>query len=105
MKKILLVNLLVTALAAFGCSEDRIDCMDSDGDGYGNGQDCTGWDCNDGDAACHEGACCSACTDADGDGYGVGTDCDGPDCNDGDAACHEGDCCGDCTDQDGDGYG
>ncbi|MBN2496232.1 MAG: hypothetical protein JXR96_16685, partial [Deltaproteobacteria bacterium] len=34
------------------------DCVDEDGDGYGEGADCLGPDCNDGDPACHAGSCC-----------------------------------------------
>ncbi|MBN2494022.1 MAG: hypothetical protein JXR96_05490, partial [Deltaproteobacteria bacterium] len=80
-----------------------------DGDGYGEGEDCDGPDCDDDDAGCWAGACCTAvdCVDADGDGHGEGEDCAGPDCDDLDPGCFVGDCCSfiDCLDLDGDGYG
>ena len=93
MKRILLFVLLGCALVAWGCSSDTAGrCIDDDGDGYGEGSDCTGADCDDTDPSCHEGACCAGCVDEDGDGYGVGDACTGPDCDDAVASCHT-----DCT--------
>lgn len=75
-------------------------CWDTDGDGYGTGQDCAGPDCDDGDAGVNSGASelcgnnlddnCDqeideegcVCIDADGDGYQPGHGCLGPDCDD-----------------------
>jgi hypothetical protein len=102
------------------------DCKDEDGDGYGDGLDCLGEDCNDQDPdvnpgaprdACGDGVdqdcsgadedCPSPCIDVDGDSHSPKTDeCpDGDDCNDEDASVHPGaeDICGDDTDQDCDG--
>ena len=69
-----------------------------DGDGYGLGQNCTGFDCNDNDNTCHSfgDACCDLpCIDNDLDGYGLG-ECLGIDCDDDNDQCHTpGDaCCG-----------
>lgn len=90
----------------------RSDCIDRDGDGYGNGgQNCLGFDCNDEDASIHPGArelagdnidqdcngqdlqrniMCQG--DRDGDGYGPngGGQCLGVDCDEGDPRVHQG---------------
>ena len=74
--------------------DPQVDCTDADGDGYGDGVDCLGPDCNDSDPSVHpggqelcnradddcdgqvdEGDACPPCYDQDGDGYGVGDDC------------------------------
>lgn len=75
-------------------------CEDGDQDGYGNGPDCLGYDCNDGNASVHPGAteicgngidddcvdgdeaCPNTCEDGDGDGFGVGAACAVQDCQD-----------------------
>jgi len=82
------------------------ECIDQDGDGYGNGDDCIASDCDDADKTVHPGAeevcgngknddcvggdqpCPKQCTDHDMDTYGEGPDCAGPDCNDYDYAVH-----------------
>lgn len=91
------------------------DCLDSDGDGYGVGEDCVESDPDDSDPSTWPGApeiCgdgrdqsgdgvvdegCVLCKDFDGDGYGVGPYCDVRDCNDDDPAVHPGaeETCGD----------
>ena len=94
-----------------------IDCTDVDGDGYGEGVDCTGPDCDDNDAERNSGLS-EACDGKDNDCNGVvphnedDIDNDGVricegDCNDNDANCSPvGDaCCPDCLDEDQDGYG
>jgi hypothetical protein len=90
----------------------RTDCIDRDGDGYGNGgSNCLGFDCNDEDARIHPGARelpgdnvdqdCNgsdlargiACMgDRDGDGYGPNgvAPCLGLDCDEGDPRIHQG---------------
>jgi len=75
-------------------------CKDGDGDGYGEGADCDGWDCNDANDKVHPGAteecgngldddcaggdeaCPPTCEDNDGDTYGVGAACPVQDCDD-----------------------
>ena len=52
-----------------GCGPD---CLDADGDGYGDGPDCLGPDCDDADPARHPGA-------RDPCGDGIDQDCDGAD--------------------------
>ncbi len=82
------------------------ECVDQDGDGYGNGDDCIASDCDDADKTVHPGAqeicgngknddcvagdepCPKQCTDHDLDTYGEGPDCAGADCNDYDYAIH-----------------
>ena len=90
----------------------RTDCVDNDGDGYGNGGNgCLGFDCNDNDPRIHPGARelpgdnidqdCNgsdlargiACPgDRDGDGYGpmAIAPCLGIDCDEGDPRVHQG---------------
>jgi hypothetical protein len=88
MKNILFVQLLVAAFLACGCSSDKVDCADNDGDGYGEGADCKGTDCNDSDRTCHDGDCCVDCVDMDNDGFSAGTECEPGqelDCDDNDA--------------------
>ena len=95
-------------------------CKDQDGDGYGEGPDCDGTDCNDTDPAVHPGAadpcgdgvdqdcaggdaeCPKECVDGDEDGFGVGADCASKDCDDTDAAIHPGavEVCGNGKDED-----
>jgi hypothetical protein len=76
------------------------ECKDGDGDGYGDGADCKGYDCNDAndkvnpgaeevcgngiDDDCIEGdaACPATCEDKDGDSFGVGGACPVQDCDD-----------------------
>ncbi len=102
------------------------DCEDEDGDGYGDGLDCLGEDCNDQDPdvnpgaprdACGDGVdqdcsgsdevCPTPCIDVDGDGHSPKTEeCpEGDDCNDDDPAIFTGaeETCGDHVDQDCDG--
>jgi hypothetical protein len=98
-------------------------CVDNDGDGYGEGADCAGIDCNDGDPDVHPGAeeicgngkdddcmlgdeeCPVQCADKDGDNFGEGPDCMGEDCNDYDADVNPNaaEICGDGKDQNCDG--
>ncbi|MFH2006197.1 MAG: MopE-related protein [bacterium] len=104
-----LVTSALLTLAA-GCGDSGTgECVDDDGDGYGEGEGCLGTDCRDDDDSCWQvgDACCTDCVDDDGDGYGVGVGCRGTDCRDDDDTCWQvGDaCCGACTDNDGDGYG
>ncbi len=104
------------------------DCVDADGDGFGQGTTCAGADCDDTAAGCTTDCsdsdgdqvpdCKDPCLDADGDGYGVGDGCAGADCDDGEAQCTT-DCTTDldgntvpdcqqdivCADQDGDHFG
>ena len=78
------------------------ECIDEDGDDYGEGPDCLGPDCNDNDVNIWEN--CGVCEeDADGDGYGNGDSCLGTDCDDNNPDIWEG--CMGCEDNDGDGYG
>ena len=85
-----------------GADQPCVQCVDEDGDGYGEGDACTGPDCDDSnpevnpassevcgnglDDDCLDGdqECTEPCEDKDNDGYGVGGGCTGPDCNDGD---------------------
>jgi hypothetical protein len=96
------------------------ECKDGDGDGYGDGPDCEGYDCNDANAKVHPGAtevcgngldddcvdgdlvCPSKCEDLDKDGFGVGTDCPVQDCNDADKSVYPGapEVCGNGKDED-----
>lgn len=98
-------------------------CTDMDGDGYGDGPDCKGPDCNDynkninpaAKEICGNGIdedcdgkdqeCPQSCSDADGDGYGVGGACKGPDCDDSNPAVYPGakETCGNGIDEDCDG--
>jgi ELWxxDGT repeat protein len=55
-------------------------CVDNDGDGYGEGPDCLGPDCDDAAPALHDN--CTTCIDLDDDGYGQGELCLGTDCDD-----------------------
>ncbi len=103
-----------------------IDCVDNDGDGYGEGTECLGEDCNDADLNVNPGAtqdtcgdnidqdcdgvdpeCEPECVDADNDGYfAISDSCtDGNDCNDGLNTIYPGneEICGDGFDQDCDG--
>ena len=58
MKRIILCLIMGLALALSGCSScgdtAAPECIDEDGDGYGEGQDCDGWDCDDDDENCWE---------------------------------------------------
>ncbi len=91
------------------CDEDD-GCFDLDGDGYGEGPDCRGSDCdetivtcnvdcetdmNGGDGNgvpdCEE----ATCLDNDGDGYGEGEGCAGSDCDDDAPLCVTPSDCGD----------
>jgi putative metal-binding protein/phospholipase D-like protein len=123
----LLLSCLICTSSGCGGGTSNIDCIDHDNDGYGEGLDCQGPDCNDGRGDIYPGATetcnnedddcdgltdeddvCPPCADEDGDGYGVGAGCLGPDCRDREPTCHEGACCEDpldCTDLDEDGYG
>ena len=94
------------------------ECIDLDGDGYGEGTACDGADCDDTNPAIHPGAneiCgngidedCTGddsdcdCVDLDGDGYGAGTECMGADCDDTDGSVHPGatEICGNGVDDD-----
>jgi phosphatidylserine/phosphatidylglycerophosphate/cardiolipin synthase-like enzyme len=120
---------LAIAVIGLACGDPAVttDCLDQDQDGYGQGAECLGPDCNDSLPGVHPGAtevcnlldddcdgrtdedgACPTCDDQDEDGYGVGASCLGPDCRDREPTCHEGACCNqqvDCTDQDADGYG
>ncbi len=102
-------------------------CDDLDGDGYGEGPNCLGADCNDTDATvnpeeeeiCENGKdddcvdgdaeCefveCTEETDTDGDGYGTASGCEVKDCDDTNNAIFPGatEICGDEIDQDCDG--
>ena len=81
------------------------ECVDADGDGYGNNCD-AGPDCDDANAGAW--SACDTCVDADGDGwYG---ECDaypegtqGPDCNDDNACVWTEAGCNNCVDLDEDG--
>ncbi len=112
---------------ALGNSDSPIGCSDSDGDGYGVGQSCTGPDCDDSVFSCTTDCitnadgdtlpdCNDPCIDVDGDGYGTGPGCTGPDCDDSVFSCNTDcitnadgdilpDCNDPCIDVDGDGYG
>jgi len=115
--------------AGEGEGEGDRDCVDEDGDGYGRGDDCRGWDCDDGDRNVHPGVAedcdnevdddCDEmrdgldpdcreeeeCVDRDRDGYGEGAACEGEDCDDDDRNVHEGarERCDDGVDNDCDG--
>ena len=83
-----------------GVDPECVTCDDPDGDGYGEGEDCDGPDCNEADPDANPGAteicgdgvdndcdgedeeCVGVCDDGDNDGYGDGDGCLGPDCND-----------------------
>ena len=100
------------------------ECEDNDGDGYGNGSDCAGYDCNDGNPDIHPGAteicgngldddcvdgdenCPDTCDDADEDGFGVGGACVVQDCDDGNIDIYPGaeEICGNDIDEDCDGF-
>jgi len=77
------------------------DCIDDDGDGYGEGDGCMGEDCDDSRRTVNPGVdevcdndrdddcdgdtdedCGPDCVDDDGDGYGEGPDCIDDDCDD-----------------------
>ena len=95
-------------------------CTDQDGDGYGDGPDCKGADCNDFNPAIHPGAtdacgnqvdedcdgkdkeCPAECKDSDKDGYGEGAACKDKDCDDTNADVHPGaaETCGNGIDED-----
>jgi hypothetical protein len=105
--------------------EPQEQCFDSDGDGYGNGPDCLGIDCNDSSAAINPAAqeicgndvdencdqvkdqCPDPCVDQDKDGYlGKTVECSkGDDCDDFDNDVHPKalDNCGNQVDEDCDG--
>ncbi len=51
MRKLALPIALVFGIAMIGCPGDDNNCVDVDGDGYGEGSDCLGADCDDGDEA------------------------------------------------------
>ena len=79
-----------------------VDCVDSDGDGWGTGSACSRQDCDDSNRALHPWAreicndnldndCdraideqCVLCQDTDGDGHGIGPRCNSWDCDDAD---------------------
>ncbi|MBN2494969.1 MAG: hypothetical protein JXR96_10295 [Deltaproteobacteria bacterium] len=95
MKWTLLFAILAMATLSFNCSdcsEGVGECIDLDGDGYGDGSQCLGEDCDDDDA--DNWASCETCLDADEDGFFAGCDAyetrEGPDCDDGDAASYPG---------------
>jgi Tol biopolymer transport system component len=98
-------------------SSTTIDCVDNDGDGYGVGEDCLDWDCNDNNINNYQ--VFPGYVDIDRDGYGsqqsmnycTGTELpDGAsennlDCDDNDPYVWDNCSTGDCVDEDGDGYG
>jgi hypothetical protein len=100
-----------------------VDCLDEDGDGYGEGEACLGLDCNDQDPNIHpdvvedpcgdgidqncdeiDPECPPTCVDADNDGhYAIAEDCpEGDDCSDMDGTIFPGaeEVCGDGIDND-----
>lgn len=107
------------------CSGQDAECpvgcdVDADRDGFGQGEGCFGFDCNDRNAQINPGArdvpndgidqdCNGAdlmipnnCQDRDQDGYGVGNGCLGADCDDNDPRVHFGrtEVCGNRKDDD-----
>ena len=102
----------------FRCPEDC--AIDIDRDGFGQGDGCLAFDCNDRNPNINPGAReipndnidqdCDGrdlippddCQDRDGDGYGVGRGCLGPDCDDTDPRIHPGriEICGNLRDDD-----
>ncbi len=105
------------------------DCMDGDGDNYGEGLDCLGTDCNDSDSSINPGSteiCDGKDNDCDGNADETGNAlcdngeyCDGKEtctgtggCKDGSPPCSDGETCSEntdtcediCTDKDNDGY-
>ena len=98
-------------------------CKDNDQDGYGEGPECDGPDCNDFDPKVYPGAtdtcgdgidqdcdevdakCPEECVDGDKDGFGVGATCEVKDCDDTDATMYPGaeEICGNGKDEDCDG--
>jgi hypothetical protein len=86
---------------------DIDECVDADGDGYG--EHCPlGPDCDDDNPAVWTDDACANCADADGDGWWVGCDAypniDGPDCDDTDACVWTEEGCAHCLDADDDGW-
>ena len=102
------------------------DCIDRDGDGYGEGEGCLDVDCDDTIPECTTDCsdedednipdCGDDCIDRDGDGYGEGEGCLGEDCDDTTDMCttdcttdndqdNVPDCADPCVDADQDGYG
>ncbi len=99
-----------------------VDCVDNDGDGYGEGAECDGADCNDQDPGVNPAAveacgndvddncdgtvdedCPAGCVDADGDGHYSTASCEaGDDCDDTNASISpsKAEICGDGVDQD-----
>jgi hypothetical protein len=94
-----------------GICDDIDGCLDADGDGYGEGPECLGPDCDDALIFCNVDCerdvsggdgngvpdCLeTACIDGDGDGYGIGPACIAADCDDGEFECTIAPHCEDC---------
>lgn len=97
-----------------------VSCIDNDHDGFGQGDNCLGPDCNDANPNINPGAVeimgdsvdqdCNGsdltmrtnCDDLDQDGYGIGAGCLGQDCDDSDPRIHQGrrEICGNRRDDD-----
>ncbi|MFH2009100.1 MAG: hypothetical protein ABI333_21095 [bacterium] len=101
MKKFGLLFALIFAFAMVGCGDDdaSVDCVDNDGDGYGEGVDCTDTDCDDND----ETVWAEMDGYADSDGDGVNSDTAETLCTDGTLPSGYSATAGDdCDDDDGD---
>lgn len=122
------INPLQSELCGDGVDQDcdgndlacPINCVDNDRDGFGQGDNCLGPDCNDANPNINPGAVeiigdgvdqdCDGrdlimltnCDDRDQDGYGIGTGCLGPDCDDSDPRINQGrrEICGNGRDDD-----
>jgi hypothetical protein len=89
-------------------TDDSMECLDLDQDGYGDNCE-MGPDCDDADYNNHTDMGCANCADMDLDGNWVGCDIfdeskPGPDCDDADFNVFSQDGCDNCTDADGDNY-